>query len=324
MAGLIDIYGRQLSYVRISVTDRCNFRCAYCMPEEGVQCMGHDEILRYEDILFLCSVLRELGVRKIRFTGGEPLVRKGLVSLLALLKADFPELKLALTTNASLLERYAAELKGIGLHSLNISLDTLDSRKFKKITRIGSLDEVIKGIRAAKRAGITNIKLNTVLIRGFNDTEIRNLLSFSKQEGLLLRLIEFMPLEDEVWSEANFISGKEIISMLPDGEAWKPEKSGGAEEGPARYYVNEKTGDMIGIIEAVSNHFCDSCNRLRISASGGLRACLFDEKEVPLREMIKKRDRAGLTDLILTGVSQKPRCWSEVKAGRQRMSRIGG
>lgn len=324
MAGLVDTYGRLLRYVRISVTDRCNFRCAYCMPEEGVRCMKHDEILRYEDISFLCSVFWELGVRKFRFTGGEPLVRKGLVDFLAGLKKDFPEMKLALTTNASLLERCAGRLAEIGLHSLNISLDTLDPQKFAKITRVGSLDAVIKGIRAAKRAGIKNIKLNTVLIRGFNDTEIGNLLAFSKKEGLLLRLIEFMPLEDDVWNEDNFISGSEILSLLPDSEAWKPEKEGGAEDGPARYYANEKTGDSIGVIEAVSNHFCASCNRLRVSASGGLRTCLFDENEIPLREMIKTRDRAGLTGLILAGAGEKPRCWGDVKAGKQHMSRIGG
>lgn len=324
MAGLVDAYGRLLRYVRISVTDRCNFRCAYCMPKEGVQCMAHDEILRYEDISFLCSVFWELGVRKFRFTGGEPLVRKGLVGFLAGLKADFPEMKLALTTNASLLERCAGQLAEIGLHSLNISLDTLEPSKFAAITRIGSLETVIKGIRAAKRAGIKNIKLNTVLIRGFNDTEIGNLIAFSKREGLLLRLIEFMPLEDGVWNEDSFISGREILSLLPDSAAWKPEKEGGAEDGPARYYVNENTGDAIGVIEAVSNHFCDSCNRLRVSASGGLRACLFDERETPLREMIKSRDRAGLTGLILAGAGEKPRCWGDVKEGKRHMSRIGG
>lgn len=324
MAGLIDTYGRLLRYVRISVTDRCNFRCAYCMPREGVRCMRHDEILRYEDISFLCSAFWELGVRKYRFTGGEPLVRKGLVDFLAGLKTDFPEMKLALTTNASLLERYAGQLAKMGLHSLNISLDTLDPRKFAEITRVGSLDTVIKGIRAAKRAGIKNIKLNTVLIKGFNDTEIADLLAFSKNEGLLLRLIEFMPLEDDVWSEDNFISGGEILSLLPDSDAWKPEKECGAEDGPARYYINEKTGDAIGVIEAVSNHFCDSCNRLRVSASGGLRACLFDEKEIPLRGMIKARDKVGLIGLILAGAGQKPRCWGDVKDGKQHMSRIGG
>lgn len=324
MAELIDRYGRYLRYVRISVTDRCDFRCAYCMPEDGVPCMEHDEILRYEDISFLCSVFMELGVRKFRFTGGEPLVRKGLVSFLADLKSEFPDMKLALTTNASTLEFYAKKLAEIGLHSLNISLDTIDPQKFAQITRVGSLDRVIRGIRAARQAGIKNIKLNTVLIRDFNDTEIGDLLAFSKKEGLLLRLIEFMPLEDQVWSEANFISGQEIIAMLPDGDIWRAEKSGSAAEGPARYYVNEKTGDTIGIIEAVSNHFCDSCNRLRVSASGALRTCLFDESETPLREMIKKRDRAGLITLIIDSVSKKPRCWSDVKVGRQHMSRIGG
>lgn len=324
MAQLTDAYGRTLRYVRISVTDRCNFRCTYCMPAAGVRCIDHDAILRYEDITFLCSVLWELGMRKFRFTGGEPLVRKGLVPFLGRLKADFPGMKLALTTNASLLDRYAGQLAQIGLHSLNISLDTLDREKFASITRTGSLDTVIKGIKAAVSAGIKNIKLNTVLIKGFNEAEIAGLLAFAKKEHLLLRLIEFMPIEDEVWSAANFISGTEIIGMLPDSKLWRPDKAGGEDEGPARYYVNKKTGDVIGVIEAVSNHFCDTCNRLRVSASGGLRACLFDEKETSLLEMIRGRDKDGLTELILSGVKEKPRCWDDVRKGRLHMSRIGG
>lgn len=324
MAELIDAYGRRLRYVRISVTDRCNFRCSYCMPAEGVQCMDHNDILRYEDVSFLCGVFWQLGVRKFRFTGGEPLVRKGLVPFLGQLKADFPKMKIALTTNASLLGRYAGELARIGIHSLNISLDTLDPEKFARVTRIGNLQEVIDGIRAASAAGIKNIKLNAVLIKGFNDGEVGGLLEFAQKEGLLLRLIEFMPLEDDVWSEENFISGGEIIKMLPDSAAWKAEKTAGGEEGPALYYVNEKTGETIGVIEAVSNHFCDSCNRLRVSASGELRMCLFAEQEVSLRDKIKERDRDGLRELILAGVKEKPRCWSDVRSGRRRMSQIGG
>lgn len=324
MAQLTDGYGRTLRYVRISVTDRCNFRCSYCMPETGVRCIDHDSILRYEDISFLCSVFWELGMRKFRFTGGEPLVRRGLVPFLGRLKTELTGIKLALTTNGSLLDRYAGQLARAGIHSLNISLDTLDPEKFASITRVGSLDTVIKGIRAARDAGIKNIKLNAVLIKGFNDTEVSALLDFAKKERLLLRLIEFMPLEDAVWSAEHFISGGEILGMLPDSGAWKPEKGGGEEDGPARYYVNEKTGDVIGVIEAVSNHFCDSCNRLRVSAEGGLRACLFDDRETPLRDVIRRRDEEGLTALILNSVKEKPRCWDDVRKGGLHMSRIGG
>lgn len=324
MAGLADDYGRLLRYVRISVTDRCNFRCSYCMPAEGVECIEHGRILRYEDISFLAGVFWELGVRKFRFTGGEPLVRKGLVPFLGRLRADFPLMKLALTTNASLLAPYAEELARVGLHSLNISLDTLDPEKFAEITRAGSLSAVLEGIRSAVKAGIKNIKLNAVLIKGFNDGEISGLLDFAKREGLLLRLIEFMPLDESVWSKENFVSAGEIIRMLPDSEGWKAQNNSGAEDGPARYYVNERSGRAIGVIEAVSNHFCGACNRLRVSASGGLRACLFGEEEIQLRDKITERDKEGLAALILEGVKKKPRCRGDIENGKQRMSRIGG
>ena len=169
MDRLIDDFGRHLNYVRISVTDRCNYRCKYCMPPEGVEFLDHSEIMRYEEITFLCGVLWELGVRKVRFTGGEPLVRRGLVSFLKDLNKEFPEMKTALTTNGSLLGQFADQLAGASLHSLNISLDTLDPVKFADVTRLGDLDTVISGIRAAVKAKIRNITANTVFIRGFND-----------------------------------------------------------------------------------------------------------------------------------------------------------
>ena len=245
---LVDGFGRRLNYVRISVTDRCNFRCTYCMPEEGVKCLSHRDILRYEDIAFLCGAFAELGVGKFRFTGGEPLVRKGLVPFLQNLHAEIPHIKTALTTNASLLEEYAEGLARAGLHSLNISLDTLDQEKFRKITRIGDIERVYAGIKAAKRAGLANIKLNTVLIRGFNDGEVERLLEFAEEHGLLLRLIEFMPLEDDVWTKEAFISGQEILSMLPGGRWIKEERGGTNSDGPAQYFVNEATGRRIGVI----------------------------------------------------------------------------
>lgn len=324
MDGLIDDYGRKLNYVRISVTDRCNFRCTYCMPLEGVKFLEHKDIMRYEEIYMLCGVLWELGVRKIRFTGGEPLVRKGMVPFLTELKQQFPMMKIALTTNASLLQEYAEELAAAHIHSLNISLDTLDPEKFAKVTRLGDLDKVLLGIRAAVKAGIKNIKLNTVLIRGFNDDEVDHLLKFSRKERILLRLIEFMPLEDGVWDKKNFISAEEILKLLPDGEFWKADNCESKEDGPAKYYSNSKSGDSIGIITAVSNHFCKHCNRLRVSASGNLRTCLFSPLEIPMRQLILNSDSEGLKRLILESVKNKPRCWDDIQTGHQHMSSIGG
>jgi len=324
MDRLIDDFGRNLNYVRISVTDRCNYRCKYCMPAEGVEFLEHSEIMRYEEISFLCRVLWELGVRKVRFTGGEPLVRRDLVSFLKELNGEFPEMKTALTTNGSMLGQYAEELAEANLHSLNISLDTLDPVKFADVTRLGNIENVISGIRAAVRAGIRNIKLNTVLIRGFNDGEIGDLMAFAKREKVLLRLIEFMPLEDDVWNEDAFISGEEILKMLPEGDSWQAEKPDSAQAGPAKYYRNEKTGDSIGIITAVSNHFCKYCNRLRVSATGKLRTCLFAPDEIPMRPLILNEDSEGLKELILDSIKNKPRCWSDVRAGHQHMSGIGG
>lgn len=321
---LVDGFGRRLNYVRISVTDRCNFRCTYCMPEEGVKCLSHRDILRYEDIAFLCAAFAELGVRKFRFTGGEPLVRKGLVPFLKDFHAAMPQAKTALTTNGSLLEEYADGLAEAGLGSLNISLDTLEPEKFRSITRIGDIKRVFAGIRAARRAGLTNIKLNTVLIRGFNDGEVGRLLEFAEENSLLLRLIEFMPLEDDVWSKDAFISGEEILSMLPGGRWIKEENGGSKEDGPAQYFVNEATGRRIGVIDAVTNHFCRSCNRLRVSAEGGLRTCLFSENETPLKAIIESRDAAALREALLNAAREKPRCWSDVKTGTLHMSGIGG
>lgn len=325
MAGITDGYGRNLNYVRISVTDRCNFRCRYCMPPEGVKCIPHSEIMRYEEIEYLCEIFWKLGVRKFRFTGGEPLVRRGIVQFLQSLKSKLPEMNLALTTNASQLASCADELADAGVNSLNISLDTVDARKFTDITRIGHIEDAIKGITAAKSAGIKNIKINTVLIKGFNDGEVGDLLKFSKEHGLLLRLIEFMPLEDDVWSENRFINGLEVLRSMADGDAWRPDTSAHKkDDGPAQYYVNDRNGGRIGIITAVSSHFCSECNRLRVSASGNLRTCLFNPKETPMRELILKHDEKGLKELILSCVKDKPRCWNDVRTGRQHMSGIGG
>ncbi|GHV51191.1 cyclic pyranopterin monophosphate synthase [Synergistales bacterium] len=324
--------GRIIDYVRISVTDRCNYRCLYCMPESGVRSVTHDNIMRYEDITFLCLVLSELGVRKVRFTGGEPLVRKGFVSFLIDFKKSFPDIAVSLTTNASLLAKYAPFLSDAGLYSMNISLDTLDREKFKKITRIGEIDDVREGIMAAKRAGIERIKSNTVLIRGFNDTELPDILGYAWDNGITPRFIEFMPLDCGLWRREDFLGARDALKLLEglfgkwnlmeDSARYKNDDKK-IPLGPAKYYSNED-GRVVGIIEAVSNHFCSVCNRLRVTASGGLRACLFAAEEARLLDMLRNKDAGSVKRAILDSAAAKPECWRDSLKGGVEMSGVGG
>jgi cyclic pyranopterin phosphate synthase len=298
------------------------------MPEEGVPNLAHEDIMRYEDILFLCDALRDLGVRKIRFTGGEPLVRKGFIRFLMDFRNAFPETALSLTTNASLLGKYAADLAQLRLAGMNVSLDTVDPEKYRAITRLGDLSSVLDGIASSKVAGIWNIKTNTVLIRGFNDHELPRILSYAWENELLPRLIEFMPLEKNIWRDEKFIGADEILRLLTKlfGD-WSPvtddSTDGGTPLGPAKYYVNGQNR-KVGVITAVSNHFCAVCNRLRIMASGNLRSCLFSRAETPMTALLRKRDEDGVRKAILDGINAKPNQWANEMDGMQRMSDIGG
>lgn len=330
MECLSDFRGRRIDYARISVTDRCNYRCVYCMPEDGVPLLNHENVMRYEEILFLCDVLKELGVRKIRFTGGEPLVRRGMSTFLGLFRETFPDMAVALTTNAALLEQYANDLAGARLSGLNISLDTIDSGKFRKITRVGEIEDVFRGIAAASSAGIPNIKTNTVLIRGFNDDELIDIIQYAWKQKAVPRLIEFMPISDDVWRIEQFISAAEILSMLAEKGDWLSTEATEAGDGnappkgPAKYYRHAETGNRVGIIEAVSNHFCATCNRLRVTASGRFRACLFCPEETELLPFLRARDRGALMRAVREGVSRKPDSWENVRGGGLHMSDIGG
>lgn len=331
VTAITDRLGRRIDYARISLTDRCNYRCTYCMPESGVELIPHDQVMRYEEILYLCGVLRELGVTKVRFTGGEPLVRRGAVSFLAEFKKKFAKTALSLTTNGSLLAGSAARLAAIGLASMNISLDTLDPDKFRSITRVGEIEDVACGIAAVRQAGIPNIKTNTVLIRGFNDSELPSILSFAWENGATPRLIEFMPLGDDVWRRDKFIGAEEIMALLRTYGEWHPlitpQVPAGVSRpvpmGPAKYYQNAD-GRVVGVIEAVSNHFCEMCNRLRITAAGNMRACLFVSGETPLGGFLQRRDTAGLKRAILDGIDAKPDYWRQSRDGTAKMSSIGG
>lgn len=321
---LTDRYLRSINYVRISITDRCNLRCRYCMPEDGVPLLDHKDILSYEEIFFLCEVLRGLGVRKIRFTGGEPLVRRGFLDFLSSLKEALPNLKIALTTNGVLLLEQAERIAKIGISGLNVSLDTLNPYRFRYITRNGDLTRVLDGMALARKAGLRSIKVNTVIIRHFNDDEIPDLLDFCAKNDYLLRLIEFMPMDEKLWQKDSYIPAQEILDSISCGGIWIPYATEEEITGPARYYQNPQSGQRIGIISAVSSHFCSLCNRIRVSASGGLRACLFAKAETNLRELLAARDKNGLVKTIVEAVTSKPRCWEDVASGELHMSQIGG
>lgn len=326
-AAILDLSGRRIDYARISVTDRCNYRCVYCMPEDGVPQIAHDHVMRYEEILFLAQALAELGIRKIRFTGGEPLLRKGFVPFLKDFRRAFPDMALSMTTNASLLGRYAKELAAIGMSGINISLDTVDPAKFKRVTRIGDFSDVAAGIAAAQAHGMAGIKTNTVLIRGFNDDELLRILNYAWNRNITPRVIEFMPLGDDLWNREKFLSAAETMHTLAALGEWRREEPAatvGMPYGPAAYYTNTATGKRVGIIEAVSNHFCAACNRLRITAAGNMRACLFSREELPLLPYIRRGDMAALKEAVKDEIRSKPDDWEHVRDGKQQMSGIGG
>lgn len=324
MAILKDRYGRILRYVRISITDRCNFRCRYCMPPEGIELYPHDQIMSYEDIFYLVEVLNDLGVEKIRLTGGEPFVRPDFTTFLKSFSTEFKDLKIAVTTNGSFLKDYAEEINSSGIDALNVSLDTLSEEKFKFITRSGTLSDVKEGLELFSGHNNIRLSLNTVLIRNFNVDEIENLINFANSRSFLPRFIEYMPINDDLWGENLFVPASDIFRYLP-GEEWKNiTDNKDKNPGPARYYENYRTGQIVGIIAAVSDHFCENCNRLRISATGDMQPCLFSNNGVPLLEHIRNRNKEKLVEGIYSAVALKPSGWDTSAKHNNNMYRIGG
>ncbi|MFC1967594.1 GTP 3',8-cyclase MoaA [Chloroflexota bacterium] len=287
MTGLSDSFQRPINYLRVSVTDRCNLRCVYCMPVDGVPLMPHEDILRYEEIHDIVEAASELGISKVRITGGEPLVRAGLSELIGMLAGIKTIDDISLTTNGILLARYAAELKTAGLRRVNVSLDTLQPEKFRQITRLGNLDDALTGIEAAKAAGLAPVKINVVVMRGVNDDEILDFASKTIGEGWHVRFIERMPsFSAEDTADVKFVSSNEILgSLVSLGEMEPCLVSIG--NGPARYFRLPGAKGTIGFITPVSEHFCFQCNRLRLTADGKLRPCLLSEEEIDLREPLR-------------------------------------
>lgn len=305
MTGLSDSFQRPIDYLRISVTDRCNLRCVYCMPTEGIDLLAHEDVLSYEEIYRVASAAAELGIKKVRITGGEPLVRIGLSSLIGMLAQIDAIDDIALTTNGILLARYADELKTAGLRRVNISLDTLKPDKFRLITRGGDLDDVLEGIEAAGTAGLNPIKINVVVMAGSNDDELLDFSRKTVDEGWHVRFIEHMPFNSEMAS-SSFVSVNEVRERLASLGELEPCTFKG--NGPAKYYRLPKAKGTIGFITPVSEHFCFHCNRLRLTADGRLRPCLLSEQEIDLRQPLRQGISAEeLKKLIKRAVDSKPR-----------------
>ena len=317
-------YGRRISYLRLSITDKCNLRCRYCLPEQGVPLKSHESLLRVEEMLRLLSLFRAFEVDKLRITGGEPLISRRLLPLLQGLKPlDFADI--ALTTNGQLLVKMAPQLKAAGVQCLNISLDTLNAKSYAYITRGGCLQDALDGIDAALNGGFASVKVNCVLMRGINDHDLTEMALLAKDKPLSVRFIEFMPVgADSMWSEENFFSISEAKQRLAAlGPLLPYEELYG--NGPAAVFTIAGFRGSIGFIDAVSGHFCHSCNRLRLTADGLLYPCLHSASHVDLLRPL----RAGATDaelkrLIEQAVSQKPPRHEAWGAQQRKMNSLGG
>jgi GTP 3',8-cyclase len=290
---LLDTFGRIHDNLRISITDRCNVRCFYCMPEEGVKYMAHDEILRFEEIERFVRVAVSLGVTKVRVTGGEPLVRKGLPVLIRML-SSIPGIRdLALTTNGVLLAKHAKDLYDAGLRRLNVHLDTLDRERFLRITRRDDLDKVLEGLRVARELGFGPIKINAVAVKNLVEPDIVPLARFGREHGMEIRYIEFMPLDAQgLWARGNVLTAGEIIETLSREVAPLIEIPDRDERAPATEYRHSDGLGTVGFIASVSRPFCLNCNRIRLTSDGKLRYCLFAIEETDVKGLL----RSGASD----------------------------
>lgn len=301
---LIDAFGRKINYLRLSVTDRCNLRCTYCMPEEGVTKRKHSEILRFEELYRIAETATELGVEKIRITGGEPLVRKGIVEFLAQL-STLPRLKeLVLTTNGTMLPEMADALYAAGVRRLNISLDSLKADRFSKITRQGRLSTVLAGIEAAGYADLP-MKINTVVMRGVNDDEILNFVRMTLDQQLSVRFIEYMPvIKAQNW-QSLVMTGQEILERI--SKTHQVEQLEASRNcGPARMYRVKDASGSFGLITPLSGHFCEQCNRIRVSSSGHASSCLFSDQQVDLRPALQLSGNEALAATFRELTDKKP------------------
>ena len=326
---IIDKDKRMINYLRLSITDHCNLRCTYCMPEEGIEFKPHSEVLTYEEMLQIVKMAVRMGIHKVRLTGGEPLFRKGSLAFIRRL-CDIEALdEVTLTTNGVLLKKYAAELKECGICRINISLDSLRAERFFQITGRDCFDRVWGGIQEAERLGFNPIKINVVAIRGMNDDEILDFASLTLEKPYHIRFIEFMPVgEQNGWSSEKFISTEEIqgrIKTLGVLQSIAPN----AFDGPAQRFTLAGGKGELGFIGALTNHFCTSCNRLRVTADGRLRSCLFSDQEIDIKGPLRNgKGKDSIPELIGLAIKNKPKDHAHMEQGPRKcirnMSSIGG
>ena len=306
---MLDKYKREINYLRVSITDRCNLRCVYCMPKEGLSLLGHEDILKYEEMLRIVGIARKLGIVKVRVTGGEPLVRRGVTDFLSELgKLGLEDI--SLTTNGILLETFAEPIRKAGVGRINVSLDSLDPERYARITRGGDLSAVLRGLERAGEAGFSPIKINVVAVRGFNDDEAVPFARLTLEKPYEIRFIELMPIGGEKGSGEKYVSNDELMERIARVGTLHPIERGKPKRnlsGPARRFRLEGARGVIGFISPISHNFCHACNRLRLTADGGLRACLMVDGEIDLKAPMRR----GCSDdelerLIRQAILNKP------------------
>ncbi len=325
---VLDSYDREISYLRVSVTDRCNLRCVYCMPEEGVAALSHDDVLRLEEIARLVRIGVSMGIRNVRLTGGEPLVRRGIVDLVAQIRAIEGIESITMTTNGTALSEMAVDLAQAGLDRVNISLDSLKPERYAAITRRGRLEDALAGIDAAFASGLTPVKINMVVMQGVNDDEVVAFARQTLETPWHVRFIEYMPLGEQAkGARSAYVSSDQTRERI-EAALGPLEPADLAGFGPARTWRLPGAAGTVGLISALSQHFCQTCNRLRLTSDGKLVPCLFSDLEYDMRAPL----RSGVQDATLAQIWQealahKPACHrldSAMTTTAHQMSRIGG
>ena len=317
---MIDNYGRVIDYMRISVTELCNLRCRYCMPEDGIVKRAHDEMMTAEETIDAVKAAVSLGIKKIRITGGEPLVKRGIVKLCDAISAIEGVEELCITTNGTLLPKFGKELREAGVSRVNISLDTLDPDKYREITRVGELSEALAGIDAAFEAGFDNIKINNVLMGGFNDDEIEDFVKLTVDRPIEVRFIELMPIGGGMdFDRSGFISCQQVLSKVPELEPLEHS------EGVAVLYRLPGAKGRVGLIRPISCEFCGDCNKIRLTSDGMLKPCLHSDAEL----CIKGLQLDEMTEVMKRAVLQKPEMRDALDADNpshagRNMNSIGG
>lgn len=306
---LTDNNNRVINYLRLSITDRCNLRCIYCMPDDGIGFMSHDNILRYEEILRIVELSIQKGIHKVRLTGGEPLVRKGFTGFIKRLSRIEGLKEITLTTNGVLLKEFAADIKNSGIHRINISLDSLKRERFSQITGRDLFNQVWEGILEAERVGFDPIKINMVAMRGINDDEIGDFARLTMEKPYHVRFIENMPVgRNNGWRIDRFISALEIYNLIQKIGPLTPILKRDPLDGPAQRFVLDGARGEIGLIGALSNHFCDICNRLRLTADGHLRGCLFSDHEIDIKTALREgKGDDEILSLLEKAIKEKPK-----------------